>query len=164
MLAWHRVEDEARADLRDALAPLGDHDELDDGEDEEDDGPDDVVAADHERSKRLDDLARVGLQQDEARGGYAERETVERREQEQCREGRDAERLGLVEDDEQDRDGGGQVGGDEDVEQPRGERHDHHPDDEDDECRQADVGARQAGTTTDGEPSLGNAVHVLQTV
>ena len=91
------IEAQRRRPARPLAAP-GDHDELDDGEDEEDDGPDDVVAADHERSERLDDLARVGLQQDEARGGYAERLAVERREQKQCREGRDAERLGLVED------------------------------------------------------------------
>ena len=56
--------DEARADLGHALAALGDDDELDDRQDQEHDGADDVVAAHDERPERLDDLAGVGLQEE----------------------------------------------------------------------------------------------------
>ena len=45
LLAGHGVEGEARGHLGDALGALGDDDELDEGEDEEDDRADDVVAA-----------------------------------------------------------------------------------------------------------------------
>ena len=103
LLAGHGVEREARPDLGDALGALRDHDELDDREDHEDDGADDVVAAHDELAERVDDLARVGLQQDEPRRRDVEREPEQRREQEQRRERRDLERLGHVERHEQQR-------------------------------------------------------------
>jgi hypothetical protein len=59
LLARHRVQGEPRPHLRDALAPLGDHDELDDREDEEDDPADDVVAPHDELAEGSDHLAGV---------------------------------------------------------------------------------------------------------
>jgi hypothetical protein len=53
LLAGHRVEGEARADLGDAPGAVGDHDELDHDEDQEDDEADDDVAADDEVAERL---------------------------------------------------------------------------------------------------------------
>ncbi len=144
LLAGHRVEHEARADLRDALAALRDDDELDDRQDEEDDAADDVVAAHDEVAERLDDLAGVGLEQDKSRRRDVEREAEERREKENGGERRDRERVRHVENDEQDRDGHRQVRRDEDVEQPRRKRHDHHRDDRDDENRESYVGETKA--------------------
>ncbi len=59
LLAGHRVEREARADLGDAPGAVGDDDELDHDEDQEDDEADDHVAADDEFAERLDDAAGV---------------------------------------------------------------------------------------------------------
>ncbi len=151
LLAGHRVEHEARGDLGDPLAPLRDDDELDDREDEEHDAADDVVPPHDERPERVDDLARVGLEQDEARRGDVEAESVQRREQEKGRERRDGERVGRVEDDQQDRHGAGEVGRDEDVEQPGRQRHDHHRDDRDDEEGQRCVGAAEGAARAHGE-------------
>ena len=58
LLAGHRVEREARADLGDALGALGDDDEVDDDQDREDDQADREVAADQEVAERLDHLRR----------------------------------------------------------------------------------------------------------
>ena len=79
LLAGHRVEHETRSDLGDALRPLGDDDELDGRQDQEHDGADDVVAANDEGAEGLDDLARVGLEQDEPRRRHVERQAEERR-------------------------------------------------------------------------------------
>ena len=51
LLAGHRVEGEAGADLGHALGTLGDDDELDDHEDQEDDGADDHRAAHGRRGR-----------------------------------------------------------------------------------------------------------------
>ena len=56
LLARHRVEREARADLGDALGALGDDDEVDDDQDREHDQADREVAADQEVAERLDHL------------------------------------------------------------------------------------------------------------
>jgi hypothetical protein len=106
LLSGHRVEGEPRADLGHALGALGDDDELDDRQDEEDDCSHDVVAADDERPERLDDLPRVGLEQDETRGGNVQRKPKERRQQEQGRERGNADGVRHVEDDEEDGDRG----------------------------------------------------------
>src|SRR5690348_9611929 len=67
LLAGHRVEDEARRDLGHALRAFGDDDELDERQNQKDDASDDVVAANDEIAERANDLAGVGLKQDEAR-------------------------------------------------------------------------------------------------
>ncbi len=59
LLAGHRVEREARADLGDAPGAVGDDHELDHDEDQEDHEADDDVAADDEFAERLDDAAGV---------------------------------------------------------------------------------------------------------
>ena len=92
LLARHRVEGEARADLGHAAGAVGDDDELDDDEDEEDDEADDHVAADDELAERLDDVARVAVQQDEPRDADVDRQAEERRDQQQRREDGEVER------------------------------------------------------------------------
>ena len=106
---------------------------------EEDDRADDVVAADDERAERPDDLARVGLEQDEPRRRDVEREPKERRQEKERGKRRDADRVRHVEDDEEDGDGGRQVRRDEEVEHPRRQRHDHQPERRDHEGREHNV-------------------------
>ena len=79
LLARHRVEGEARADLGDPLGALGDDDEVDDDQDREDDQADREVAADQEVAERLDHLARrgragVALEQHDPGRGDVERQ------------------------------------------------------------------------------------------
>ncbi len=70
LLAWHRIERKSCADLGDAFGALGNHDELDERQNQKDDCPHYVVAANHEMSEGVDDFARVGLQQDESSRRY----------------------------------------------------------------------------------------------
>ena len=67
LLAGHRVEGEARADLGDTAGAVRDHDELDDHEDQEDDDADDEVAAHDERAEGVDHLAGIAVREDQAR-------------------------------------------------------------------------------------------------
>ncbi len=140
LLAGHGVEDEARAHFGHALGAFGDDEELDRREHEEDHRAADVVAPDDHLSELLDHLAGVGLRQDEARRGDVEREAQQRREQQERQEGGDADGVGDVEDDEENRDGDRQIRRQQHVEHPRGQRHDHQADDEDDERRERNVG------------------------
>ena len=77
LLARHRVQREARADLGDALGALGDDDEVDDHQDREDDQADREVAADQEVAEGLDHLAGrgragVAVDQHHARRGHVQ--------------------------------------------------------------------------------------------
>ena len=67
----------------------------------EDHAADDVVAAHHEAAERLDDLARVGLEQDQARRRDVEREPEQRRDEQHGRKRRDLQRVADVERDQQ---------------------------------------------------------------
>ena len=86
LLARHGVEAESGGDLSDALATLGDDHELGDRDDQEDDETDGNVATDHEVAERTDDLAGVGLKQDEPRRGDGDREPEQRGDQDDRRE------------------------------------------------------------------------------
>ena len=74
LLARQGVQGEARGDFRDALAALGDDDEVDDHQDHEHHQADDEVAADHHLAESLDHLARragagMAFEQHNARRG-----------------------------------------------------------------------------------------------
>ena len=86
LLARHRVQGEARRDLRHALGALGDHQELHQRQDREDHRADDVVAPDDELAEGLDDLARVSLREREPRRRHVQRQPEQRRHQQQRRE------------------------------------------------------------------------------
>ena len=96
LLAGHRVEREARADLGHAPGAVGDDDELDHDEDQEDHQADDHVAADDEFAERLDDAARVAGGEDQARDRHVDRQAEHRRQQQQAGEGGEVERLAEV--------------------------------------------------------------------
>ena len=73
-LAGHSVERKARGDLSDAAGTFRDDDEVDADENQEDHEADGVVAADHERAERMNDLAGLAMRQDQPRARYVERE------------------------------------------------------------------------------------------
>ncbi len=126
LLAGHRVEREARADLGDAPGAVGDDDELDHDEDQEDHEADDDVAADDEFAEGLDDAAGVAGGEDQARHRHVDREPEHRGQQQQARERREVERLAEVHRGRDDRERAGDVERDQQAQQRRGQRHDEH--------------------------------------
>ena len=92
LLAGHRVEGEAGADLGDPAGAVGDDDELDDEQDREDDQADDQRAADHEVAEGVDHLAGVAVEQHQPGGADVERQPEERHHQQHGRERREVER------------------------------------------------------------------------
>jgi hypothetical protein len=72
LLAGHGVQGEPRADLRHARRAFRNHDELNRGENEEHNDTHDKIAGHHETTESVNDLAGVGLEQDEARGRHFE--------------------------------------------------------------------------------------------
>jgi hypothetical protein len=81
LLAGNRVEGEARRDLGDALTAFGDHDELHDGNDQEDHQPDDEIAADDHIPEGVDDVSGVARRQNESRDADRQRQAKHRRHQ-----------------------------------------------------------------------------------
>ena len=125
---------------------------------------DHVVAAHHEVAERADHVASVGLEQDQARRRDVERQSHQGREQQEGGKGRDLEGVADVEGHEQDGDAEGQVRGDEQVEQPGRQRHDHQADHRHHQRGQHDVGNgeflflgadAQCGGSGHGDPQLG---------
>ena len=102
LLAGQRVEAEPGRDFGDALAALGDHHELRDGDDEEDDQADRDIAADDEIAERGDDLSGIRLQQNETRRGDGDREPEQGRDENDRRQRGKLRRRGDVEGDQQD--------------------------------------------------------------
>ena len=83
LLAWHGVQGETGGNLGDAAGALGNHDEIDQHQNQEHHHPDDIIAADNEIAERLDHVACVPVQEDQARGRHVEREPEQREEEEQ---------------------------------------------------------------------------------
>ena len=143
LLARHAVEGEPRGDLGHAAGAVRDDDELDDDEDQEDDEADDEVAAGDERAERVDDAARVRVQEDQPRHADVDREPEQRRQEQERREGREVERPRHVHRHDQDRQRRRDVHRDDEVDERRRERHDHHHDDDDDRERGGEIGVLQ---------------------
>jgi hypothetical protein len=125
LLARHRVQGEARGDFGDAAGALGDHDEVDEGQDAKHDDTDRVVATDQEVAEGLDHLAggvRAGVpfKQHDAGRGDVERQAQQRRHQQHRRENREIQRLHHVDRHQHDHDRDRDVEGEEHVEHEGG--------------------------------------------
>ena len=138
LLAGHRVEGEAGADLGHAPGTVGDHDELDHDEDEEDHEADDERPADHEVAEGLDDLAGVAVEEHEAGRADVERQPEHGGDEQQRREDGEVEDPLDVHARQQDQDGAGEVEHQQEVEDHRRQRDHHHDDDGDDRGGYAD--------------------------
>ena len=132
LLAGHRVQGEAGADFGHALSTLGDDHELDDDQDQEDDQADDDRAADDEVAECLDHRAGIAVDQHLAGDADVEAEPEQGQDEKQGGEGREIQGAADEHRREEHRQGRGHVQGDQDVEDDRGQRHDHHDDDADD--------------------------------
>ncbi len=139
LLARHRVQGESGRDFGHALGALGDHDELDQGNDQKDDGADNEIAADDEHAEGSDDLACIRFEQNEAGGGDVERQSVKSRDQQQGWKGRNLDGAGDIDRHHQDGDGHCDVDGQEDVEQEGREGNDHQADHDSDHGDQDQV-------------------------
>jgi hypothetical protein len=125
LFAGHGIQGEPRRDFRDAARALGDDDEIDQDEDQEDDEPDDIIAAHDEVAERFDDVARVTIQQNQARGGDVEREPEQRDTQQQRRKTREVRGVFEIQDHQQDQQGDRDADREEQI-----ERHRRHRDDQ----------------------------------
>ncbi len=143
LLARHRIEREARADLGHALRPFRDHDELDDCDHEEHHAAHHDVVADHEPPERVDHVTRVRVQQDQLARRDIQREPEQRREQQQRGKRREADRRRHVGRHRQQHDARGEIQRDHAVERGLRQRQDEQRDDGDDERREEQVGARR---------------------
>ena len=77
------VQREARRHFRDAPGPLGDHDEIDQRQNQEHHHAHHIIAPHHHVAKRLDDVAGVTIQQNQPRRSHVQRQPVEGDEQQQ---------------------------------------------------------------------------------
>ena len=98
LLARHRVQREARADLGNALGTLGDDDEVDDDQDRKHDQADREVVADQHVAEGLDHLAGgaravVAAHQHHARRCHVQRQAHQRGHQQHRRQRREVQRL-----------------------------------------------------------------------
>jgi hypothetical protein len=86
LLAWHAVERESCRDFRNALRATGHDDVLHDDEDQEHDEPDHVVVADDMSADRVDHPAGIRIRENQPRRGDVQRESEQRRDQQDRRE------------------------------------------------------------------------------
>ncbi len=140
LLARHRVQREARADFGDPARTLGDDGEVDDGENDEHDDTDRVVAADQEVAEGFDDLAGrgaagVAFGQDDTGRGDVERQAQHGRHQQDRREGHEVERAHRVQRGQQHDHRQRDIEAEEQVEDEGRQRQDHHRQQQDDQDR-----------------------------
>ena len=86
LLTGHGVQRETRRNFRHALGAFGYDDKIDDNQNDKHDETDDGIASDDELTKSRDDFARVGVNQNQSRGGNVQCQSEKRRHQQQRRE------------------------------------------------------------------------------
>jgi hypothetical protein len=134
LFTGHRVERKARGDFGDAPRAVGDHDELDDDENQEDHEADGIVAADDDLPEEIDDVPGVAVQENLPRSRDVEREPEQSDDQQQRGEDRKRERVFSVKAGADDDECRGDVEGEQHVEDFRRHRNDHQQDQRD-RCR-----------------------------
>ena len=65
LLAWHRIQTEARGHLGHTLRALGDDQKVNEGDDQKDHQPHGEIAPHHKITERLDNVAGVLIHQDQ---------------------------------------------------------------------------------------------------
>ena len=130
LLARHGIQSKAGSHFSHALRAFGNHQELNDGQNEEHHRAHDEVAAEREVAERENDFARVRLKQNQTGRRDVEADAKERRKEQHRREDREFQRGLHVHGHHQHQEGERQIGADERVHQRRGQRHDHQRDDD----------------------------------
>ncbi len=144
LLAGNGIEREASAHLGDTGCPLGDDEEVHRDQDHEDDDSDDEIAAHHELREALDDVAGgvdalLTVRQDQARGGDAQGEPQQGRDQKDGGESREFEGLLNPERHHQDQHRQGDREGEADIDQYRRNRQEENRQDRDDAGRETEI-------------------------
>ncbi len=132
LLAGHGVKGEAGAHLGDPARTLGDHHEVDDHQDHEDDDAHGIVAADHHVAERLDHMACrraavVAFQQHHPGGGNVEGEPQQGGDQQHSGEGGKFQGAAGIDRHQQHHDGEGDIEGEEDIQHQGRNGEYHHP-------------------------------------
>ena len=128
LLAGQRIQRKAGRDLGDALGPFGDHDELDNRDDQKDHEADDQLARNHEITKGFNNLTRIRLQQDQARCRDGQGQSENSGNQNDRGQRREIERIFQVKRHHQQQDSRGEVDPNQRINQPCWKRQDHHHD------------------------------------
>ena len=142
LFAWHGVQGEAGVDLRDPSGTLGHHNEVDDHQDGKNDEAHHVVAANDDVPERCNHfagsfLAFVAIDQDDPGRGDVQRQPQHRGKQQYRRKGRELQWLTGANGDHDDQQTGGDIEGEQDVQQPRREWQHQHGRDQQDKRRNA---------------------------
>ncbi|CAM5192314.1 hypothetical protein CDEF62S_05134 [Castellaniella defragrans] len=98
LLARHRIQRETGAHFGDPARALGDHDEIDDHQDDEHYNPDRKISADQKVPEGLDDVSGrrrppVPVEQHHSGRGHVQRQAKQRGEQQHRRKGGEVQRL-----------------------------------------------------------------------
>jgi hypothetical protein len=144
LLARHGIEREARTHLGHSFRALGDHDELHQGDDDEDHEAHHHVAADHQVAEGLDHMARLGGEENGLGGGDVQSQPEHRREQQQRGKGRQADDVRHVHHHHQQQRADHQVHGQQGIQNQHGHRDDDESQHHHHEQGDADV-ARESG-------------------
>ncbi|MNS69244.1 hypothetical protein D3C72_1025500 [compost metagenome] len=139
LLARHGVQREPRPHFRHALRALGDDDELHDGDDQEHHAAHHHIVADDELAEGVDDVACIGVQQDQLGRGDIERQPEQRGEQQQRRERGQRQRGRNIGGHDQQRQAHAQVDREQEVEQERGQRQHEQRDHREQQQRQCQI-------------------------
>ena len=165
LLARHRIEREARRHLRDAACTLGDHDKVDDHEDDEDHDPHREIPRDDEGAEGFDHLpgrtgAGVALGQDDPGRGHVERQPEGRGDQQEAGEAGEIQRAETVQRHHQDQQRQQDVEDEEDVQQHHRQRQHHHRHQRKDAHRQQRAADLTGQTEASGQGGVGRAGHL----
>jgi hypothetical protein len=140
LLARHRVQGKPRRDFGDTAGAFGDDHEIDQHQYDEHHQTHRVVAAHQEVAERLDHLARrvgagMAFEQHHTGGSHVERQAQQGGQQQHRREHREFQRLGGVQTDQQHDHRQRDIEGEQQIEQERRQRQDHHRQDHDHQNR-----------------------------
>ena len=124
LLARQRIQAKARRHFGDPLRALGNHQKIDDGDNQKNHQPHRQIAPHHKVAKGLDNIPRILLQQDQAGSGNRQRQTKHRGQQQQCRKRRKCQRAGQIERQHDQQAGDANIQRDQHIHQPGGQRHD----------------------------------------
>ena len=124
LLARHCVQAEARRHFGNPLRALGDHQKVDQGEDQEDHHPNSQVAAHYEVAEGLNDIAGVLFEQNQARRSDRQCQPKHGGQQQNRREGRERQRPGQVQRQHDQQAGNTDIQRNQNVHQPGRQRHD----------------------------------------
>ncbi len=148
LLARHGIEGKAGTDLGDAASTLGNHHEVDDGQNRKHHDADRVVAADHELAECLDHVSRsagafMAVQQHHTRRGDVQRQPEQGCHQQQGRKDAEVERPGDVDHRHDHEQRQGDIEGEQRIQRERRQRQHDHRQHREQQQRRADAAQEQ---------------------